>query len=359
VSRILNRYVTGIFLKTLIFAIIIFTLIMIVVDIIERLDKFIDKNVPFHIVLRYYVYYLAYTLILVLPVAMLMASLFTISQLKKHGELSAIKSAGVNLLSILTPLLVIGVIVSIFAVIFGEMVVPFAERRRNDLDREYLRRTSKTYQLKKTNICIQDSKNRIVTIQFYDGNTKKAFNVNVQTTRDNSLIRRINADTMCIKGNDWVLKHGIERKFDDGEERVNKFEELVISDFSFSARDLEITQIKPEEMNYFELKRYIETVRKIGGDPRGFYVDLYLKFTFPFSNLIVILIGAPLATYRWKGGVSLGFGLSLFISFFYFVVVKLGQAMGNKGTVDPFLASSLGLIVFGIGGIVLVFKIRK
>ena len=117
--------------------------------------------------------------------------------------------------------------------------------------------------------------------------------------------------------------------------------------------------VKPEEMSYFELKNYIATVKKIGGDPRKYFVDLYLKLTFPFSNLIVLLIGAPLATFRWKGGVSLGFGLSLFISFFYFVVVKLGQAMGNKGTLNPILASSLGLIVFAIGGIVLVAKIRK
>jgi len=358
-SKILYKYIAKIYVKTLFFAILVFTVIMIVVDIIDRLDKFIDKNVPFKIVSLYYTYYLPYTLILVLPAAMLMASLFSVSQLQKHGELNAIKSAGINLISIFTPLYTLGIIVSIFAVLFGELVVPFSERKKNDIDREYLRRTSRSYQLKKTNICIQDSKDRLVTIHFYDGTKKKAFKVDVQTSKANKIIQRINAAEMYREDEFWVLSEGVIRDFNEGEEKADEFEKIIMEDFTFSEKDLEITQIKPEEMNYFELKDYIETVKKIGGDPMKFFVDLYLKITFPFSNLIVILIGVPLATNRWKGGVSLGFGLSLFVSFFYFVVVKFGQVMGHKGTLNPFLASCLGLIVFGIIGIISVIRIKR
>jgi len=357
--KILYKYISVLFLRTTVFAILIFSLIMIIVDVIERLDKFIDKRVPFEIVTLYYFYYLPYVFILVLPVAMLMASLFTVSQLKRHGELNAVKSAGINIVSIFTPLFVIGIIVSIFAVIFGELVVPFSERLKNDLDRKYLRKTSRFYLLKKTDICIQDSQNRIVTIHFYDGTKKRAYKINVQTSKENKLVQRINAREMFKQGDFWVLKSGIIRNFEDDKEKVKEFDRLEVKDFSFSEKDLEITQVKPEEMNYFELKRYIETVKKIGGDPRKYLVDLYLKFTFPFSNLIVILLGTPLATYRWKGGVSLGFGLSLFVSFIYYVVVKLGQVMGHKGSLNPLLSASLGLIIFGIIGFISVAKIRK
>ena len=89
------------------------------------------------------------------------------------------------------------------------------------------------------------------------------------------------------------------------------------------------------------------------------WVELYLKITFPFANFILVLIGIPLAANPRRSGPSVGFGLSIIISFIFFVLIRTGQSLGNNGKIPPLLAASVGDIFFLLVGAALFFKARK
>jgi len=78
--QILDRYLLRQFCFALLFSLIAFWIIFLVVDLVEHLDKFIDKQATFLSVLKYYFYYTPYILVLSLPVAMLLACLFSLGQ---------------------------------------------------------------------------------------------------------------------------------------------------------------------------------------------------------------------------------------------------------------------------------------
>ncbi len=107
-------------------------------------------------------------------------------------------------------------------------------------------------------------------------------------------------------------------------------------------------------MGFFELYDYISRVKRGGGEAQKEMVDLFLKISFPFANLIIILFGAPLASNPRRSGAAFGFGVSLMICFLYWGFIQLGRALGHHGTLHPFLSAWLANLVFGgIGGILL------
>ena len=106
--KILDRYLLRRFTISLFFALTGFVLIFVCVDMVGNLSEFIDKDVPRFVIVQYYVFYIPYILTWVLPIGMLLASLFSIAQMARFNELSAMKSAGISLYRILLPVAVLG-----------------------------------------------------------------------------------------------------------------------------------------------------------------------------------------------------------------------------------------------------------
>ena len=149
--RILDWYILRRFCFTLFFALLSFPLIVIFVDMVGNLSKFIDKDVPLVIIFKYYIFFIPYLIILVLPIAMLLASLFSLSQMANHNELTAIKSAGIGLHHILIPLYIFGLLISALALAFGEKIVPPANQEKTKIEDEYIETVKRT-QTRVTNI---------------------------------------------------------------------------------------------------------------------------------------------------------------------------------------------------------------
>ena len=97
-----------------------------------------------------------------------------------------------------------------------------------------------------------------------------------------------------------------------------------------------------------------------GARVANFLVDLHVKLAFPLINLIVVMIGASVATRLRMQSAALGFGLSVAISFIYYAFMRTGQALGHNGALPPYLAAWLGDLVFGgVGSLMLVQAQRR
>ena len=90
-----------------------------------------------------------------------------------------------------------------------------------------------------------------------------------------------------------------------------------------------------------------------------YLVELYLKVSFPLTNLIVVLIGTALAIRVRRGGLAISFGLAVFISFVYYAAIRTGQALGHSGMLPPFLGAWLGNFLFGGLGLELLRRARR
>ncbi len=355
---LLDRYVSKKFLMILLFGLLAFVIIFLVIDLIENIDKFIDRKATTEQVVLYYVYYIPYIISLTLPISMLLASLFSLGNMTQHNEIVAQNSAGISQYRIFAPLFVIAFLISIAAGIFNETVVPFTNQERLSIYRHEIKKQPRTKGMNRNNIYIQDNQNRKISIGFFNGVSNIARKVSLQYFNGSTLVRRIDARTMEWKKDHWVIKDVIERRFSGSDETISQQKELILDDLDILPENLLELQKRPEEMSYARLKRFVDEKLKIGAEVRKWIVELYLKISYPFANFIIVLFGAPLAARKRRSGPAVGIGISLLVCFVYFLFIRTGQVLGHQGDLPEWLAAWFGNIIFGIAGLITLFRTR-
>ncbi len=379
--RLLDQYISQKFLFNLIFALTAFASIFITVDLVEALSDYIDKRVPAMVIVSYYFYFLPYIIVLTMPVAMLLASMFSVGQLGKYNEITAMKAAGQSLYRVLLPILTIAFLASGLMLLFAEKVVPVANQRKIEIKQHYIERVPQNLPSRLSNLYFQESVGqdtarqngktanavRRVFIGYYDEATKTAQKISIQNYSGIFIVERIDALRMrweeradSARGGVWEILQGYHRRFEGEREAVaTRFDSLAMPELSFTPQVLTKVQKEPEEMSYGELQKFIDEVARNGGNPDRWLVDLYLKISFPLANFIIVLFGAPLAAGKVRSGGAVGVALSLIICFLYFGTVKTSQSMGQNGTLEPLLAAWLGNLIFLVAGAVILVKARK
>jgi len=379
--QILDRYLIRQFCFVLIFSLIAFWVIFLVVDLVEHLDKFIDKQVTLLMVIKYYFYYTPYILVLSLPVAMLLSCLFSLGQLAKHNELTAMKSAGISLYRILLPLFVLSFLISIFVIGFGGSIVPLTYQKMVEVKTVEIEKAKKERNVILNNIFLQGEGGRIFHLSTYDTREKIGTGALVQKFEENRLKEEIRAKKVRWENNGWLFEDGVERIFsnslaelrhsvDSGKpshdslplnpaEEYKAFDKLFRLDLKIKPEALAQRQKKPDEMGYFELADYVKIKKRSGQVVAKETTDLHLKIAFPFVNFIIVLFGAPLAANPKRSGLAIGFAISLFISFVYYTLIRMGQSFGYSEKLPPLLAAWATNILFAILGTILLVKAKK
>lgn len=357
--KLFDRYVIGIFLRQMLFSLLAAVLIFIVVDLVEHLDKFIDKDVPFDVIVRYYGYYLPYILYLVLPVALLLASLFTVGGLSRTHELAAMKATGIGLHRLLLHLLVIGFLLSGWNFIFGETVVPYASKQNKDIYRYHVKGVTQAQASRRGDIYLRNRPGQLVHIKYFDPEKEVVYELDWQQFEGEVMRHRLIARKAAWVDSSWALEKGRSWFFQGDSIRFHEFDQQTFQNLGFTPSDLIKVQTDPEEMDYWQLADFVQELRSMGGDPRKWEVELAFKGSMPWTCAIVILLGIPIAAHYRRSGVSLAFGIGLFISFIYFGFQQIGRVMGYNGTIEPTVAAWVGNVVFILIGILLYWRVEK
>ncbi|MCB2204861.1 LPS export ABC transporter permease LptG [bacterium] len=367
--RKLDRYVAWQFIKTVLFAILAFSLIFILVDMIENLDDFIDQNVPTHIILLYYAYFLPRIFSLMVPVAMLLAALFVVGKLSNNNELTIIKCAGVSLYRFMVPLLGIGLVVSLMMLGFDGWLVPHINAARLGLEREYLKKHRELGT--RYNMFFQESGNRILTMEYFDEENGTARRVKLQRFDEKDptiLLHRFDGSYMDWKPDSavWVLHDVIERDFSvdttlpvQQREHVREYDSLSLGHLVITPDIILRMQQKPEEMGLEDFRDYIDRQKRAGSDIARLMVDYHGKIAFPFASIIVVFFGVPFASVKRRSGLAVQFGISIFLLFIYLVSQKLSQIFGYNGNIPPLLAAWLPNLLFFLAGSIIMARVQK
>jgi lipopolysaccharide export system permease protein len=355
----LDQYLLKKFLTNLVVAVSGWIILFIIINMIETVSKFIDNGATLEQFFFYYLYYIPYIISLTLPIAMLLAALFAVTNLAQANELVAQYSSGISLYRILGPLFLTALIISILAGVFNEYVVPQSNQNRLDLMRYDIENRPKNSGKFRNNIYVQDTENRKISIRYFNGKKNIATDVSLQTFDGSTMIERIDAKKMIWQDSLWALKDASVRTFKDDQEKVRQIADTTILDSHIKPTNLIRIKKSPEEMSFAELNTFIDELRDIGANPRKWIVERHLKISLPFANFIVVLIGAPFASRKRRGGTGLSFGLSLLISFSFFILIRFGQVLGHQGTLEPLLAAWLGNLVFLSLGFYSLFTVSK
>lgn len=352
--KIIDKYLIKQFLSTLLFALVGFTLIFVILDMMENLDDFIDESVPYHLVLQYYFVFIPEIIRLIFPVSILLASLFTSGKMANLNELTAIKASGISLYRFMTPFLITTLFLSIVNVYFSGYVVPLANKHKVFIEQTYMKKGLVHFG---SNIFFQDTKTRIVTINFYDVSNGQANQVSIQEFDENDktkIISRTDASTMNYDSTKhvWKVFNGATRSFNDSTEYLETFVMKEYPNLHFTPDDVIKKQRKPEEMTLNELSEFAQEQLRTGNISTKIEIAYHARIAYAFSSIIVVMFGLPISANKRKSGLGMQFGINMLVTFLYLFFMKISQAFGENGVLHPFLTAWMANFIFFIAALI-------
>jgi lipopolysaccharide export system permease protein len=357
--RIHDRYLARQFVRIFLVSIVVFSIIYITVNVFEEIDDFIDHDAKLHHIALFYLYSIPYILTYVIPVSLLLATIFAMGVLARRNELTAFISSGISLVRVAAPVLVLSFLMSLFSTWFNDRVAPRATALSNEIKLHDIEGKPRGDPGLKENFHYLGQNGFVYLARRYNDQTKTLQDVVVQQFDGNTLVRRVDAKSARFIDGQWIFASGFERVFEGDTERVTEFDQLAIPELVEKPDDFAREEVDEENMDSSQLRSQIDKVRKSGGVVDRQLTDLYFKFSYPLAGSIFVLLGIALSSGKRKQSIATGFGLTLLIGFVYYGVLRVGQTLGYNGLLPPFLAAQAGNILFLIVGGILIVRANK
>ncbi len=359
--RVLHRYVIREYLKIFSLSLSSLLLIYVIVLFFQKVELFVKYNAPFYLIFLYLLYKIPEVIFQwTLPYGVLLATLLTLGTLSRHSEITAMKAGGVSLYRITFPLFFIVLFISLCSFLGNEYLVPLTNHKTRYLLSVQLRKEPPASFFKNYKIWYR-SDHHIFNIQLLDPKKKALKGVTLYEFDDRfRCLQRIDASEVKWINGKWKFYDGSVRDFDEGGSiQTTPFRELEVS-LAENWESFESIERQSREMSYTDLRTYIQRIQSAGYDSTRYLVELYAKLSYPFLNLIMILIGVPFALKTGRsGGVALSIGVSVLIGFAYGVTFYVFLSFGKSGVLSPFLSAWIPTILFGLAGIFTLMSLRQ
>ncbi len=325
----------------------------------ELLDNIATNRIPFFIVLEYFVYLTPYLLYQLSPLGALVAILVTIGVMSKNNEIVACKASGTSLYRLAVPLLVAGMSLAAAMIVLDDTYLPYANQRQDALRNQIKGRPPQTYTQPQRWIFGENAK--IYNYDLFDPQQNLFGGLSVLEIDPATFQVRRRVFASRAQWSDaqnlWVLESGWVRDFSDGS--IAHYERFNVKDLpelteppSYFHREVR----QAIQMNWSELRRYIEGLHRAGFDVSTLTVQWHRKLAFPMIAPISMLLAFPFAflvgTRGAVGGVAIGVGIGIL----YWLGAELLAAMGGVGQLPPLLAGWSPDIVFFFLGMYFFFK---
>lgn len=356
---LVDRYVFAAFLRVLGWSLLAFLAIYLLVDLFDHLDNFLDDNASVAAILRYYFYQLPFVIDMILPVSMLLASMFTFALLGKNNEYAALLSAGVSLGRLSRMILLFALLVSVAAGLFREYVVPAANRRQQDVKRYEIENQSRELLRSRSNFQLMDDRGRLYVVRRFRANPPSLESLSIQAFADSTMLWRVDSKRAAWEDGRWVLYGGSRRNFDSQFESMVAFGRQEMDDDMPGPEEFSRQRVEPNEMGYAELAAFSQRVARSGGDPRPYQAALAQKLSFPLVNAILVLLGLGLGAGRRRATLWAGFGGTVGLSFVYYLFMNFGLQLGRSGAIPIWASAWSGNIVYTAAGVWLFLRANR
>ncbi|MEI7816058.1 MAG: LPS export ABC transporter permease LptG [Desulfuromonadales bacterium] len=350
--NILDRYIAKTWLRLLMLCLSGFVGLYLVIDLIEKIPRFLRAGGVASDILEYFIWKLPEMVGRTATFSILMATLLTLGVLSRDSEIIAMRSCGISLLRISLPMLTLGLAASFFLLINAELVLPHSYARTELIDRVKIKKKGDRVTFKRNNIWFRSS-SKILQAHLFEPKTQTLSGVVIWNVDDSmNPISRIDADTAVYSGGRWLLNSSTNREFKNGAGYELNYVETVISDINLKVEDLQVLDSDADNLSIRTLKEYAENLRRGGYQAYRYLTLMHTKIASPFAALIMVLLGIPFALRNSRtGGIAMGIGASVGIGFAYFMFNAVMLSYGRSGVLPPFVAAWGANVLFMMGGV--------
>lgn len=351
--KIIDWYILRKYLTTFVFCLLLFTVIVVVVDVSEKTDDFVKSGLPaWRIFTDYYMGFIPRITAMLFPLFVFISVIFFTSKMASRSEVVAILSSGVSFRRFLVPFMIGGILFSSLLWLGYRYVVPPANRLWGEFEAKYIDvnfagNTNKNYL---HNHYFRIDSNTYAGIRFYDTAAKNGNNFYIQRFIKNQMVYNLRADGIRwdTATRKWRLENVMER-WPKGVAEEIKHSPVLQVNYNFKPRDLRRDDYLKDQLPTPELNEFIAQERMRGSEMvNTLLVERYNRDAIPVSVIILTFIGAVLASRKVRGGSGFHLALGVVISVLYILFSRFSLVFATKGNFTPILAAWLPNILFGL-----------
>ena len=287
------------------------------------------------------------------------ASVYTMSILTRNREILALRSCGISIYTVISPLILLGFIIALSSLIFEDQVVVKTIKMEKRY-RAKLAGLEKNFYRDRFDLIVFGENNRVFRIDRYFSKLKVMKGILVlRKDEKGRIVERIDADEAKWDGRRWIFYNGVRRVFGDDGELV---EEDLFKEFKSDIKDSPSSFARPaisvDNMGIKEGYEYIRALKKMGLPYKKDETKFHRRIARSATLFFVILIGLSLGSMDFKNSLVISFSLTLGIILVFFFVIEIGYTFGSTGKIPPVVGGWLGDIVFSIVSVYLMNRIR-
>src|SRR5437016_3014075 len=358
--RLLDRYVLRYFLQAYFYCIAGFISIWFIFDISDNISTFLEERISRALIVKYYLTQVPQILVMLLPVALLLALLFVLGRMSRSNEVVSMLTAGVSVPRIIAPLLTAGLLTTAASTALNYSLAPHAEFAHKKLLEDTQSRRPQLSLM--AQIFRNRTDNRTWFIQMFRPEENKFITLHIvqQDANDNITANYIATSAVYHpETKAWELQQ-VKSVYYYEVGNVTKMiiytESLMMSDWSETPFRLSSANLRAEYLSVPELQEYLQFNSDYPPTLLApFATHLQYRLALPWMCIVIALIAAPLGIGYSRRGILSSVAAAILIAFAMNFAMHLFLALGEGARIPNWAAAWTPDIIFGVLGLVLLY----
>ena len=355
----LDRYVIRSFLQPYLYCIIGFLSIWLIFDISDNSATILEGQVSLAEVGRFYFSQLPQVLVILLPVALLLALLFCLGKMSRANEIVSMLTAGISVPRVLLPLMVVGLLTTGLVLALNYSLAPHAELSRKIFFDNLNRRGPKQVTIS-GQIFRNRTNDRTWFIAHFQPNSNKFEGVQViQQDEHDNIVKNYLATTATYDPATKVWHFELAKivQYDAAGNITHEelLPTLAIPGWTETPYRLSSANVRAEFLGVPELREYLQFNSDFPPTLLApFHTQLQYRLALPWTCLVVVFMAAPLGIGFSRRGILAGVAIAIVLVFCMNFLIHLFLALGEGDRISPLVAAWTPNVLFAAVGLYLL-----
>lgn len=370
--RLLDRYLLRELLLPLGYCLGGFLIFWISFDLIGRIGEFQKSHLGFADIAEYYLVTSPELLLVVMPIALLLALLYALTTHARYHELTAMRAAGLSLWRIAAPYFAVGIFFGAVYFLVNELWVPASADKADAIQNRYSQKTTNagSANWKRDLKFLNSLDNRAWWIKAYQPQTTQLQGALIDWHLPDGKRTIIRAQSGVFADGIWKFSEVDQFDYASAQDFTNQhthFDQLEFANWPETPEliksEMKISNRKQAtrnpQLSISDILNYLRLHPRLDKSTSALVTTrLHERIAAPTTCLVVVLIALPFGALSGRRNVYVGVASSIFICFAYFVLLKLGLALGTGGYLPGWLAAWLPNILFSGAAVWLTMRVR-
>lgn len=348
---ILHRYIMRQVIPLFFAALFFFVLLLSLIDLFANLWKYLSYETSIASIGMVVLLYIPKCISYALPISLLFSIAYAFGDLYSKNELVIIFTSGIPLWNAAIPVLILGVFLSIASFFFEDSIVLPTLKAKKALSRTLLHQQASA---SNSDVVFKTDEGRLLYIVDFYNDDEKSLNglTIIERNVEGELLRLIRSRKALWNGSEWTLENPLMYHWNGDVFAASSLPDdihFIEKPETFRRSSLDI-----EELPASQARLYILDLERAGLPFSAALTDLYKRYAFAVTPLVVILLSLSLGGYFKKNVLLMSLLSSLISAVIYYVAQMIATMLAKLSYIPPMAGAWAPVFIFLLAGIIMI-----